>query len=495
MNTKGKILSTLRENNDFRIFILFFVCFIFKYLIYGFCYYPILDDYIQYGGYPLYDNPSFVLFEIGTIAARPLASVLDIFLWGSLWNTPHLMMITAAMFHFFSCVFFYKTAKENNISLSPLFAVFYLFFPLGSEGSYWISASSRVVVGLFCCSIALLYLTKYLKKEKTIFFFVFLVFAACSFGLYESCAVFCFVTSVIIMLLNNKNKKRLIISSITICLLLLSLLIYMKMAQGIGMGTRADKSSFMLIFTQIDDFFSQLIEITIKGTANVTLRGFSSGLRVLFSKGFVGILYIVAILFLCTVLGRCTAGTTIKSPDKKRIVLQLFAGIIMFFAPFAPNMIVSPVWLTYRTMFIPFIGLYLIFDVLFAKIARKSIQTIILTSILFIFIVSGINEYDTYKHMHELDSAMIKTVCNELPDDVLEGQRNAAILLDDVPNVPQVSFYKDHVKSVFYTDWSLTGAVRSEMKNMKIKKVTPVYPDMTFDYSDCFVIDLRSIKQ
>lgn len=492
MNIRKNILTPLRENNETKIFVLFFICFIFKYLISGFCYFPVLDDYIQYGGYSLYENPSFVLFEIGTIASRPLASILDIFLWGNLWNTPHVMLIVSASFHFFSCVFFYKTAKENNIALSPLFAVFYLFFPLGYEGSYWISASSRIVVGLFFCSVAFFCLSKHLKNGKPIFFIIFFLASLCSFALYESCAVFCFVMSVIIVLIST-NKKRSVLPLVSLYVLLCALLVYMKLAQNIGMmGTRASESSFMLIFSQIDDFFSQLAEITANGMGILTFKGFSDGISLLFAKGILGILYLIAILFLCTLIGRFTAGLKIDNPCKKRTVIQICAGIVLFFAPFAPNMIADPLWITYRTMFIPLIGLYLIADAMFMKIKQKSIQTILLTSLMFIFIISGINEYDTYKRTYELDSAMIKVVCHELPDDVLDGSKNAAVLLDDVPCVSQTSYYKDHVKSVFYTDWSLTGAVREEMKNMNIKKVTPVYPDMTFDYSDCFVIDLRS---
>lgn len=134
----------------------------------------------------------------------------------------------------------------------------------------------------------------------------------------------------------------------------------------------------------------------------------------------------------------------------------------------------------------------MIFDIIFFKIKAKSVQTVLLTSLMFIFIVSGINEYDTYKRNAELDDALVKKVCSAIDNDVKCGKREAVVLLDFLPEVPQVSFYKDHVKSVFYSDWSLTGAVREELKNINIKKVTPVFPDMTFDYSDCFVVDLRS---
>ena len=169
-------------------------------------------------------------------------------------------------------------------------------------------------------------------------------------------------------------------------------------------------------------------------------------------------------------------------------------GIILFVAPFAPNMISAPVCITYRTMFIPMIGLYLILDVLFCRFSKKSVQTVILTSLMFIFIISGINEYDTYRRVAKTDDALVQKICELLPDDVKSGSREVAVLLDSVPNVPQISLYKDHVESVFHSDWSLTGAVRAKAENVKIKKVTPVYQDSTFNLSNCFIIDFKSAK-
>lgn len=494
MSIKKDIFHSMLKNRELRFFAVLFIGFLLKYLIYGFCYFPILDDYIQYGGYPLYNNPSFVLFETGTIASRPLASLLDIFLWGSLWNAPHVMLILVSLFHFSSYVIFYYSAKENGICLSPLFAVFYLFFPLGFEGSYWISAASRIIVGLFFCSLALLSLSKYMKTKGLISFLSFFLCAACAFALYEACAVFCFLTCVIVLIINRKIKRS-VLPFCTLLLLLVSLLLYMQLAQNIGsMGSRAQDSSFFYIFTQADDFFLQLFEILKSCVVEITLGGFSGGLSLLFSKGAAGVLYIAAVFSVCLFAGRLMAKSTPLPPCRKELLLRLAAGLLLFFAPFAPNMISMPVWITYRTMFIPMLGLYIIFDALFSKAGKKAVQAILLSSLMFIFIISGINEYDTYRRMSQTDRALVRVVCSQLSDDVTEGRCNAIVLLDSVPEIPQVSFYKDHVKSVFYTDWSLTGAVRAELKNMKIKKVTPVFADMTFECSDCFVVDLRKDK-
>ena len=55
------------------------------------------------------------------------------------------------------------------------------------------------------------------------------------------------------------------------------------------------------------------------------------------------------------------------------------------------------------------------------------------------------------------------------------------MVLEEEIITPQVSYYKDHVKSVFSSDWALTGAVRAKCRNIKIKMITPVYSLEDFD--------------
>ncbi|MBR2499523.1 MAG: glucosyltransferase domain-containing protein [Clostridia bacterium] len=494
MKRAAKEIFNTTDKSKLYFFCTLLIAFILKYLIYGFNCFYVLDDYIQYGGYPMYNDVSYVLFNIGTIVTRPLASILDVVFWGKLWDAPHLMFVISCTFHFLSCVVFYKTAEENKIYLSPLFAVFYLFFPLGSEGSMWISASSRIIVGLFFTSFALYFLTKYEKFGKVKFFLFFLLFSICSFTIYEACAVFCFVTSVFI-LINNRQNKRVVFPLISLFVMLFCLLLYMKLCENIGhMGSRSTQSSFLLIFTQFKDFLNQLFEIMTSGIFRLTTCGFSKGLGVLFGKGICGILYLFVIFAVCVLFGYLFSISKERLPQKSNTKYLVLIGMVIFSSAFAPNMITEPVWITYRTMFIAMIGIYLICDVLFSKIANKSLKTIILMVLLFIFTISSINEYDTYKRTHELDITLLNEICETLPDDVLCGEKETAILLDEVPRALQVSYYKDHVKTVFHHDWSLTGAVRAYTRNIRIKKVTPVYPDTDFDYSDCYVIDLRTKK-
>ena len=89
--------------------------------------------------------------------------------------------------------------------------------------------------------------------------------------------------------------------------------------------------------------------------------------------------------------------------------------------------------------------------------------------------MSCVNEVHTYKAVSELDGQIVNEVLQHLDDEVLAGKKETVLVLSQEVITPQTSFYKDHVKSVFYADWAVTGAVRACARNIKIKTITPVY--------------------
>ena len=65
---------------------------------FGFKYYPLLDDYIQYGIYPFAEHPFKNIFlYIGLYAYRPIAGLADIYLWGRFWGVMGLLFLLLAL--------------------------------------------------------------------------------------------------------------------------------------------------------------------------------------------------------------------------------------------------------------------------------------------------------------------------------------------------------------------------------------------------------------
>ena len=95
--------------------------------------------------------------------------------------------------------------------------------------------------------------------------------------------------------------------------------------------------------------------------------------------------------------------------------------------------------------------------------------------LVFVFSVGCVNEVQTYKEVNKMDRMLLNRLVSCLDDDVLAGEKEAILVLPHEIAVPQTSYYKDHVKSLFYADWGVTGAVRAVTEKPNIKTITPVY--------------------
>ena len=145
-------------------FIIGFACFallMIRYFWQGLAYYPQMDDYIQYHNYSVfYGSVAAAVENLGPLRARPLAGIMDIAVWSKLWGNMHIAVIIITLMYVISGLFF-KKVFEKYFRMSNMFLVIYLLSPFFFEAVYWVSASSRIVVGLFFASLALYLFQKY----------------------------------------------------------------------------------------------------------------------------------------------------------------------------------------------------------------------------------------------------------------------------------------------------------------------------------------------
>ncbi len=472
-----------------RIFldIAFFTALIFKVASFGFCYFPVLDDYIQYGGYPLYENVSHVFLNIGTISTRPFASILDPTVWGAFY--PHLFFVALII----SVLFFFGTKlvanllKRLDIHVTPFLYAILLLCPLGFEGTYWVSASSRICVGLFFLGLASHFLIKIIDTDKKLLYIPYAVFTLLSFGFYESVMVLSALIQFFVIVFSKKDIKKQLIYLTTPVALGILMLLYYKLFGSIGaLGSRANGMSFENLGQKFYELFYQFFEILIKGGILTVFKGATNGFR-LMTENFSGIVrlgFAVLISLLCTHFG-------IKKEFKADVKRSLLLGVSLTFLPLLPNVLTETVWLTYRSIVPCFIGLAIISASLLSKLLKnKTIRFISLFIIVFVFSCANVNELDTYRRVSETDNALVTEICEQLEPEVLSGEKETIVVLNEEVIIPQVSYYKDHVQSVFGSDWALTGAVRAKCENIKIKMITPVLSIDEIDTADKQIIYL-----
>lgn len=441
----------------------------------GFSYFCVLDDYIQYGCYPLYNKLSYVYFGIGTAANRPLAAFLDPAVWGAFYSDMAAALVIICALLFFSAKLFDRCMSRFQITVTPFFYAVYLLLPLGFEGTYWISASSRIAVGLFFASAAAYLLMTYIENRKAYLAVLYAVCSLASFGFYESVTVLSGMIQGLMILKfafadkQYKNLRLLTVPSIGAA----AILIYYKLAANIGtLGSRTAAFSFSDIGGRVVALFTQFKEIFTAGLYRTTVLGFSDGVNLLLHNGgtgFVLSLSVVAVSAFCAYFGgKCELSA------KAKYCVPL--GLLLIFLPLLPNILVPDVWLTYRSIVVCLPGFCVLFAPPISWLSKnKAIQTVAVFLVTSVFLVGCVNEVHTYKAVHESDRQMVNEVLQHLDDEVLSGEKGVVLVLAQEVVIPQTSFYKDHVKSVFYADWAITGAVRACSQNVKIKTITPVF--------------------
>ena len=458
----------IKAKNDYRLFAVFFVLCFLRYTLFGFRYYPILDDFIQYDGYRMYNDLKYVYFGIGTISTRPFASLLDPLFWGAMSKTASLILIT--LMHFFSCVLFYKTAREFDVYLSPVFGVIYLFLPLNCESIFWLSASTRVVTGLFFSSLGLYLLAKYIKTEKLTDVFGFWLFTLISCGFYEASLAFSSSASLLLMIISRKRLKHKWVFTVPFINGAVLLGVYSALS-GIGaMGSRAVGFSLSKLFTleKLSEFFVQLVKTLYNGTIVLTKNALVLGIKTLICGKFFPALVLSLIIMV-------SAGMfAVKKGSSQKTIGTLLFAVIMFFAPLFVSFLAEEMWITYRSLGFSVVALALIFDRLIAPIKSKTAISLISFVLCIVFTVAMVGDFGVYKEVSETDISLCTKIYESLDTEVKNGEKEVIAIFEKMPEKGENILYKDHIKSVTYADWSLTGGVRSAGKNVRVKMITPV---------------------
>ena len=248
--------------------------------------------------------------------------------------------------------------------------------------------------------------------------------------------------------------------------------IYYRIFAGLSsFGSRTESAGLDAIPQKIMEMLSQVFEAFAQ-FYNAVIKGCFLGIKILFQNGLWGIFVLMLIVLICFLLSRVTKGNA--PTEKMPSVCLMVCGIMLFFAPLLPNVLAADVWITNRSIFVSIIGFALILEGFWNLFHKKHCKKVIIFCLAFLFITASVNEYDTYKRAAELDDTLLTQIVAQLEEDVLTGKKNLQVILPEEIQVSQNAFFKDHVKSVFDSDWALTGALRAKTKNLSIKYAEPV---------------------
>lgn len=430
-----------------RLFVIFLLGSVIRFGFEGFCYYPYLDDYVQYMYYPSLPPGKVFFGGARTAFIRPLAAFFDIFVWGAFENRLYAAMLCLAVLYGISGVLFYCALSNCGIKLSPFFLIVYGFLPLNTEGTYWVSASSRIAVSLFLISLGAAFLSEYIKVGGGRNFVLFGIFHFLSYWFYEQTAAVSFVLCMYLALKNKKYRTAAVSLSCAAAFALWYIVIGKMGINGarlesVGIGEfwgniGAALSEIFYIFTNI------LGEIMINGA----VRGFTN---ILAAPEWIIIIGVFAGLW-------GIYGKKQSESGKETLVL----GAVLFFSAFSPFYITKNMWFNLRNTVPALLGLGMVLDFFVSKIPQGALK-VLSAAVLAVFLTVQSAEIADYNAAAKRDYKIASALASEYektgsPDLVLKGE---------LPEyLSQSAVYHDHIVTGAALDWGYTGMVRGLVKN------------------------------
>ena len=452
--TLEKLKGILRKKETFFLFLLLFGLIWLRFAAFGLEYQPQLDDYIQLHNYATSEDYLRFLSEQGLLSARPLAGVFDLYVWSNLWDNLFLA-VTVISLMLSASVIFIKSVLEKYFALSPLFCVLIALVPAATEGTYWLAASTRIVVGLFFASLSFVLFQRFLENGRLADAIFFVPLQLISFGFYEQILVFSCAFCLFLFLLNvRKNTRRAFLAAVT----LPDLVIYFSLCLLAGTSTLYGSRMELALpdnpyyfETFLPDVLVQIKAVFLNGNAVIFLKGFLRGLTS-------GVPFVIFLLLLLSAslfffFGKGRKGEKMRNPFLGMLVgflLAVFPVLIFFF--------IANTWFSFRCMVASLPGIALFFDS-FTEWAFGKCRTakkFLVCLFCFVCCTATLSEIADYRETAAFDESFgesLAAYCESIPG----GKKIGILNVEPTYLTEQNFYYHEHIHGVTESQWALTG--------------------------------------
>ena len=292
-----------RKKEEFAVWTAFFLLCLLRFSYYGFRYFPQLDDYIQYHNYA-YGKDFAGLWQmvqtLGLFGARPLAGLSDLYIWSAFWECPYVAVALLTLLYSLSAWFF-RCVFSRYFQTGCLFYVIYLLLPLNFEGTWWLSASTRICTGLFFASLSAFLFVRFCARPRvlTAVSQIAVQIAACCF--YEQILILSCVTLLLLWVLERKKGRRTLLAPASACgsavLYLLCIWIFKDSPLYGNRGALMLPVSRYYFCEFLPNVCRQFYQVLVRGNVKLLQNGFLRGVKILLQDS--GWFYVLLCLLLC----------------------------------------------------------------------------------------------------------------------------------------------------------------------------------------------------
>lgn len=471
----------LQKERPWLVFALIFALVLLRFCYYGFTYYPQLDDYIQLHNQSAYYSAKAVILDMGLLSSRPLASVMDYFFWSRFWSfLMAAVALISAMYAASACLF--RRVWGEYFGTGYLFLVVYALLPLGMEGTYWISASNRVVPSLFFVALAMYLFQKWCRTGKALWLPLYFVAQLISFCFYEQGLVLSVTGVLLVGIIEffRGNRSRSLFSLLTF----VNAGIYFAFTGYFSTSTGQLGSRLRLTLPWQEGwdkvFFSaagQTGESFLIGGYKTLVDGFRRGLACI-AEDF-SLLWVLVLMALCAALFLFARRFTAERPAGEAALPRrwaLLVGFLMALAPVTLFFVLSSPSVALRNTVFSFCGIALFLDAAWSMLltrcpARGLITGAVCAVCAAVFSVAAVSELHDYRATTQADQRAARAITA-----AVEGDEGAIAVLNLEPNYlsEQNFLYHEHIHGATESAWALAGLLSWAADTPAFPAATPV---------------------
>ena len=475
---RGRVLQ---KERPWLVFALIFALVLLRFCYYGFTYYPQLDDYIQLHNQSAYYSAKAVILDMGLLSSRPLASVMDYFFWSRFWSfLMAAVALISAMYAASACLF--RRVWGEYFGTGYLFLVVYALLPLGMEGTYWISASNRVVPSLFFVALAMYLFQKWCRTGKVLWLPLYFVTQLISFCFYEQGLVLSVTGVLLVGIIEffRGNRSRSLFSLLTF----VNAGVYFAFTGYFSTSTGQLGSRLRLTLPWQEGwdkvFLSaagQTGESFLIGGYKTLVDGFRRGLACI-AEDF-SLLWVLVLVLLCAALFLFARRFTAERPAGEAALPRrwaLLVGFLMALAPVTLFFVLSSPSVALRNTVFSFCGIALFLDAAWSMLrarcpARGLITGAVCAVCAAVFSVAAVSELHDYRATTQADQRAARAITA-----AVEGDEGAIAVLNLEPNYlsEQNFLYHEHIHGATESAWALAGLLSWAADTPAFPAATPV---------------------
>lgn len=458
-------LSSKKERRFSAIAFAVVLCMVFvRFCAYGLTYYWQLDDYIQYWDYAHRGSRLEVIRVVGLLGARPLAGLADVYFWSGFSGCMILAVLLVSAMFALSAVLFWRVFNRK-FGTGPLFIVLYTLMPLNFEATYWLSASTRIVTGLFFASLALHFFCRYVDGADRKRLFAFMLCMVISCGFYEQILVLSLAAVLLFALLEIRKTRRALWGLFSFAAVGIYFLFTSAFSDSAVYGGRTE---LMLPFVNAD-YFTQFLPDTLSEMARLATdtmrstvaRGGRRGLECIVSDGLYLYLAAVAVFAAAFALVFRKKGGRIKLAPSAVII-----AVILIIAPTAPFFVLKNGGYSVRCITASMPGAALLADTLIMLLLRGNNKwACVLAAVLAVGMsICTVSELRDWRDICRADNEIVSAVAQELTQDGVSGRKTEVCIFNMKScYLTEQNYYTPRLHGVTEAGWSFSGALECYM--------------------------------